>query len=75
MECVRFSHSFFLSTMERQFTTRTLTDLFILFFCLVRDFLEEECCCLDLGVEVCMREKEILLWLDVSRGSQGFYVS
>ena len=55
--------------MERQFTTRTLTDLFILFFCLVRGFLEEECCCLDLGVEVCMREKEILLWLDVSRGS------
>ena len=47
-----FSYFFILSTMERQFTTRTLTDLFILFFCLVRVFLDEECCCLDLGVEV-----------------------
>ena len=55
--------------MERQLTTRTLTYLFILFFCLIGGFLEEECCRLDLGVEVCMREKEILLWLDVSSGS------
>ena len=54
-------YSFFLSTMERQFTTRSVTDLFILFFCLVRGFLDEECCCLDLGMEACVREKEILI--------------
>ena len=46
--------------MERQFTTRTLTDLFILFFCLVRGFLDEECCCLEFVVMFMWEWEELI---------------